>query len=79
MIRIETSEMETMPRSQYPDRCFFCKRELFGKLIAIGKDTASAGWPTAPMWTIWRTTGRAAARQRNSESGARCATPAYEE
>ena len=39
MIRIETSEMENDAfAANTPDRCFFCKRELFGKLIAIGKE-----------------------------------------
>jgi uncharacterized protein len=39
VIRIETAELENEAfAANTPDRCFFCKKELFGKLIAIGKE-----------------------------------------
>jgi pyridinium-3,5-biscarboxylic acid mononucleotide sulfurtransferase len=38
VIRIETSELANEDfAANTPDRCFFCKRELFGRLIAIGR------------------------------------------
>lgn len=39
VMRIETDELkdETFAANT-PDRCYFCKRELFGKLVAIGKE-----------------------------------------
>jgi len=39
VIRIETGELENEAfAANTPDRCFFCKKELFGRLIAIGKE-----------------------------------------
>jgi uncharacterized protein len=39
VIRIDTDELKNEAfAANTPDRCFFCKTELFGKLIAIGKD-----------------------------------------
>ena len=36
--RIETSELENEDfAANTPDRCFFCKRELFGRLVEIGR------------------------------------------
>lgn len=38
LIPIETDELQNEAfAANTPDRCFFCKTELFGKLIAIGK------------------------------------------
>jgi len=38
IIRIDTDELKDEAfAANTPDRCFFCKTELFGKLIAIGK------------------------------------------
>ncbi len=37
--RIETSELENEDfAANTPDRCFFCKRELFGRLVEIGRE-----------------------------------------
>jgi PP-loop superfamily ATP-utilizing enzyme len=37
VMRIETDELKDADfAANTPDRCYFCKRELFGKLIAIG-------------------------------------------
>lgn len=39
VIRIDTDELQNEAfAANTPDRCFFCKTELFGKLIAIGRD-----------------------------------------
>ena len=39
VIRIDTDELKNEAfAANTPDRCFFCKTELFGKLIAIGQD-----------------------------------------
>ena len=39
VIRIDTDELKNEAfAANTPDRCFFCKTELFGKLIAIGRD-----------------------------------------
>jgi len=39
VIRIDTDELKNEAfTANTPDRCFFCKTELFGKLIAIGRD-----------------------------------------
>ncbi len=39
VIQIETDELKNEAfAANTPDRCFFCKTELFGKLIAIGQD-----------------------------------------
>jgi len=39
VIRIDTDELRNESfAANTPERCFFCKTELFGKLIAIGKD-----------------------------------------
>jgi uncharacterized protein len=39
VIQIDTDELKNEAfAANTPDRCFFCKTELFGKLIAIGKD-----------------------------------------
>jgi uncharacterized protein len=39
VIRIETGELANEDfAANTPDRCFFCKRELFGRLIAIGRE-----------------------------------------
>lgn len=39
VIQIETDELKNVAfAANTPDRCFFCKMELFGKLIAIGQD-----------------------------------------
>jgi len=39
VIRIETDELSNEAfADNTPDRCFFCKTELFGKLIAIGQN-----------------------------------------
>ena len=39
VIQIETDELKNEAFAvNTPDRCFFCKTELFGKLIAIGQD-----------------------------------------
>jgi uncharacterized protein len=38
VLRIETDELKDAAFvANPPDRCYFCKRELFGKLVAIGK------------------------------------------
>ena len=38
VLRIETDELKDAAfAANTPDRCYFCKRELFGKLVAIGK------------------------------------------
>ncbi len=38
-IRIDTDELKNEAfAANTPDRCFFCKTELFGKLIAIGRE-----------------------------------------
>jgi uncharacterized protein len=38
LVRIETAELRDEAfAANPPDRCFFCKQELFGKLIAIGR------------------------------------------
>jgi uncharacterized protein len=37
--RIETSELENEDfAANTPERCFFCKRELFGRLVEIGRE-----------------------------------------
>ena len=39
VIQIDTDELRNEAfAANTPDRCFFCKTELFSKLIAIGKD-----------------------------------------
>jgi uncharacterized protein len=39
VIRIDTDELKNEAFAvNTPDRCYFCKTELFGKLIAIGRD-----------------------------------------
>jgi pyridinium-3,5-biscarboxylic acid mononucleotide sulfurtransferase len=39
VIRIKTGEIENEAfAANTPDRCFFCKQELFGRLIAIGRE-----------------------------------------
>jgi uncharacterized protein len=39
VIRIDTDELKNEAfAANTPDRCFFCKTELFGKLISIGRD-----------------------------------------
>ena len=39
VIRIDTDELKNEAfAANTPDRCYFCKTELFGKLIAIGRD-----------------------------------------
>ncbi len=39
VIRIDTDELKNESfAANTPERCFFCKTELFGKLIAIGRD-----------------------------------------
>jgi len=39
VIRIDTDELKNDAfAANTPDRCYFCKTELFGKLIEIGKD-----------------------------------------
>jgi uncharacterized protein len=39
VIRIETSELANEEfAANTPDRCFFCKKELFGRLIAISRE-----------------------------------------
>lgn len=39
VIRIDTNELKNEAfAANTPDRCYFCKTELFGKLIAIGRD-----------------------------------------
>jgi len=39
VIQIDTDELRNEAfAANTPDRCFFCKTELFGKLIAIGQD-----------------------------------------
>jgi uncharacterized protein len=39
VIRIDTDELKNEAfAANTPDRCFFCKTELFGKLIEIGKE-----------------------------------------
>jgi pyridinium-3,5-biscarboxylic acid mononucleotide sulfurtransferase len=39
VVRIDTDELKNEAfAANTPDRCFFCKTELFGKLIAIAKD-----------------------------------------
>ena len=44
VIRIDTDELEDEAFvANTPDRCYFCKTELFGKLIAIGKERG-IGW-----------------------------------
>ena len=38
VMRIDTDELKNEAfAANTPDRCYFCKRELFGKLVAIGK------------------------------------------
>ena len=39
VVRIDTDELKDEAfAANTPDRCFFCKKELFGKLIAIGHE-----------------------------------------
>jgi uncharacterized protein len=39
LIRIDTDELKNEAfATNTPDRCYFCKTELFGKLIAIGRE-----------------------------------------
>lgn len=39
VIRIDTDELKNEAfAANTPERCFFCKTELFGKLVAIGRD-----------------------------------------
>jgi uncharacterized protein len=41
VMRIETDELKDEAfRANTPDHCYYCKRELFGKLVAIGKGQA---------------------------------------
>ena len=62
---VETRELDN---PQYalnsPNRCYFCKEELFAKLGPIAREQATPSWCTAPTWTISAITGRAWRRRR---------------
>ena len=52
-----------------PNRCYFCKEELFARLGPSRESRARRTWSTARTWTIWAITDRACRRPRRRACG----------